>query len=278
MGEGGKMLKKLLKKTGVYNLFRGSRLFSSYERLFKPGVIQAHKKEVGLYKSILPHCHLIFDIGAFDGHKTAAFLELCDQVAAEPDPTNFDLLKKRFGNKKNRVILCPVALSDAIGKSSFFVHRQGSAFNTLNPEWKTILEADRGERWKETIRFLGNNPVAVQTTTLDEWIGQYGLPDFIKIDVEGAEKRVLMGLSQRVPCLSFECLLPEFRDDLFWILKKLVSLDGGTVFNVIDREELLFRDFVSYAELLDWAAATDLPYFEVVARANLSLKLGHPCV
>lgn len=44
----------------------------------------------------------------------------------------------------------------------------------------------------------------VPCVTLDVLIGRYGLPDYIKVDVEGSEKDVLNGLSTRVSALSFE--------------------------------------------------------------------------
>jgi hypothetical protein len=44
----------------------------------------------------------------------------------------------------------------------------------------------------------------VPCLTLDRLIAAHGRPAFIKIDVEGFEDRVLAGLSQPVPALSFE--------------------------------------------------------------------------
>ena len=46
----------------------------------------------------------------------------------------------------------------------------------------------------------------VAVTTLDALIARFGVPAFIKIDVEGAEPDVLAGLSHAVPVLSFEYL------------------------------------------------------------------------
>jgi len=46
---------------------------------------------------------------------------------------------------------------------------------------------------------------------LDNLIDVYGLPLFIKIDVEGYEVNVLRGLRRPVPFISFEVNLSEFR-------------------------------------------------------------------
>jgi hypothetical protein len=68
--------------------------------------------------------------------------------------------------------------------------------------------------------------------TLDRLIGQYGVPDFIKIDVEGYEKRVFMGLTQRVPVSR----------------SNVCSLNSATT------------------ALLEWLAGTTLYSFDVVAK------------
>jgi hypothetical protein len=48
------------------------------------------------------------------------------------------------------------------------------------------------------------DPVSVQVFTLDELIGEYGTPAFVKVDVEGYEAEVLAGLTSPVAGLSFE--------------------------------------------------------------------------
>jgi hypothetical protein len=48
--------------------------------------------------------------------------------------------------------------------------------------------------------------IDVDVTTLDALIERYGMPAFVKIDVEGAEPSVLAGLSRPVPALAFEYL------------------------------------------------------------------------
>ncbi|HXD78230.1 MAG TPA: FkbM family methyltransferase [Puia sp.] len=257
-------LKRLLRRTPLYPMLRYSRLYAA---LFGRKASAVHEKEVALYRTFLDRPRLIFDIGAYDGHKTAAFLELADQVVAcEPDPFNFRRLRLRFRRWRGRVTLYRVAVSDRVGTGRFFVHHPGSAFNTLNPKWVGVLEEDGGARWNEAIRFLPDDELKVVTTTLDELILTHGVPDFIKIDAEGSERKVFDGLNRRVPCVSWECLLPEFEADLFYILRKLMAMDPRTVFNVVHEEGLVFQEFVPHDALVRWLDGSPPFSFDVVAR------------
>src|ERR1700733_2412719 len=101
-----KTLKSFLQKKGLYYTLRYSVFFRVYQYFFKQNDIKNEKKEVAFYKSFLRSCDLIFDIGANDGHKTKAFLEISQKViSCEPDKKNFTILQERFRNKKNRVFL-----------------------------------------------------------------------------------------------------------------------------------------------------------------------------
>jgi FkbM family methyltransferase len=261
-------VKRKLQQLDIYQHLKYSGLFRLYEGLFKKEVVRQHEKEVSLYRQLLGKANLIFDIGAYDGHKTAAFLEISKTVVScEPDPHNFRTLQVRFRNKLKRVKLLPVALSSREGEETFLVHHEGSAFNTLNPEWQSILEKDKQQRWQEDIQFAPEKQVTVVTTTLDNLIKEYGMPDFIKIDVEGYEMQVFQGLSQPVPCISFEMLLPEFDKQLDHILHKLIAFDSRSTFNVIYNEELLFPAFINYEAIREWIRQRPVDCFDMVVKS-----------
>ena len=256
--------KKKLVKNGLYYKLKYSALFEIYQRLFKPAVIKQHKKEVNLYSRILGKCNLIFDIGANDGHKTAAFLELSKHVVScEPDSLNYQILKTRFRDDK-RVDVLNLAVFNAIGELTLHRNGEGSAFNTLNKQWIEILEKDNEERWNEKIVFDDQLSIDVKTTTLDDLINKFGKPDFIKIDVEGSELEVLEGLSNKVAAISFECLVPEFLEQAIRILDILRRFDDNYQFNVIYDEDLLFPNHVGYEGILNWLKTTDLFAFDLL--------------
>jgi hypothetical protein len=75
-------------------------------------------------------------------------------------------------------------------------------------------------------------------TTLDQALHEFGLPSFVKIDVEGYEAEVLSGLSKPVPCLSIE-FTGEYLENTFRAIDHVVSL-GPVEGQVSLAESLMF--------------------------------------
>src|SRR6185312_4956889 len=109
-----------------------------------------------------------------------------------------------------------LALASEKGNADYFVISNDSAYNSLSIKHVNTVVQNR--------RILNNNKLLkykVETNTLNHFIGQYGKPDYIKIDVEGYEKEVLYGLNQVIAYISFEANLPEFLTESLQIIEYL---------------------------------------------------------
>lgn len=173
------------------------------------------------YRRFVPAGGLAFDVGAHAGNRVAAFRQLGARVVAlEPQADFLHLLQRRFGADA-QVTLLPQALGRAPGQARLMASPRTPTVATLSTDFVERAGATpsfRGVRWQA-------GPV-VDVTTLDALIAAHGLPDFVKIDVEGFELEVLMGLSQPVPAVSFE-FLPAVRDIALGCVDRLEALAGA---------------------------------------------------
>ena len=259
-------LKKIFAALGLLTRFKYSRFYLWYKRATDVTVAAAYTKEYNFYASFLQKGELIFDIGANDGHKTEVFLHLADKViCCEPDATNYKILKARFGNNK-RVSIENKAVAKDETVHTMFVHEEGSAFNTLNAKFKNTLEGDRTNRWDTKVVY--EKEVEINTTTLDHLIQKYGVPGFIKIDVEGYENEVMKGLTQAIPFISIECLLPEFEAELLEIIERLEQLQHNLSFNVAIDEKLVFTGFLAKDAFLNYLNENPDLAFETIIKTE----------
>ncbi|MBZ5857157.1 FkbM family methyltransferase [Flavihumibacter profundi] len=225
--------------------------------------IKTQQEQTFQYYSQLPGISkgLVFDIGANVGDLTAVFLQMGNRVVAcEPDPENLRILTARFQGEK-KVIVRGDALSDRTGTAKLFLSpAHGRSLSTLSVKRKEMLHGLTDEEGQ--IQFDAIQ--SIHTVTLDELIKVYGLPDFIKIDVEGLELEVLRGLSKPVSLLSFEANLPAFYAETLQCLQLLFRLDSRARFNCSkDDRTLLFSSFQPYKEFVGWFEKQPDKYFEI---------------
>jgi FkbM family methyltransferase len=152
------------------------------------------------YRSFVKPEDLVFDIGAHAGDRTRAFLGLgCRVVAVEPQALLARLLKLRYA-ANSKVEIIAAALNDGEPSVNLRVNRANPSVSTASDDFIRAASAGapgwQGEIWDYETK--------VPALTLDRLIARYGCPAFTKIDVEGFEDRVLEGLSQPLPALSFE--------------------------------------------------------------------------
>ncbi|MCO6453186.1 MAG: FkbM family methyltransferase [Caldilineales bacterium] len=199
------------------------------------------------YSQFIRPGDLCFDIGAHVGNRVRAWLGLGARVAAiEPQPRLMRLLRLWYGSNPN-VILIEAAVGQMPGRLTLQLSRRNPTVATLSPEWRRRISQTGGfarVRWDDSTE--------VEVVTMDELIARHGKPAFCKIDVEGFEAEVLAGLSQPLPCLSFE-IMAATPDATAASLERLDTL-AAYKYNFSPGESLRMQwpEFVSSNMLRDW--------------------------
>jgi FkbM family methyltransferase len=149
------------------------------------------------YRRFIAKGDLCFDLGAHTGNHTKVWLRMGARVIAlEPQPLFVNLMKSKLASYPGLVII-QKAVADRPGLQLFKICSRNPSISTLSDDWMK-------EMWKYDDSLIWDETIETEVTTLDELIGNYGLPAFCKIDVEGYEERVLSELSIVLPALSFE--------------------------------------------------------------------------
>jgi len=154
-----------------------------------------------LYADFVTRGDLVLDVGAHAGNRTRAFLALgCRLVAIHPHPDFAQLVLAMFDRSTGSAVV-EAAVTEAPGRAVLSLSERTPTVTTLAETWRQARAGD-----PDFSRVAWNRRIDVETTTLDALVGRYGVPAFVKIDVEGGEPAVLAGLTQAVPALSFEYL------------------------------------------------------------------------
>ena len=172
-----------------------------------------NKKKSHDVTKLLNSGDLFFDIGAHLGDKSKQFLDKnLKAIMVEPLPQCVDQLKLKFKEKTNIEIL-QKAVGKTTGNMILEINTKMPTTSTMAKHWKSGRFSN--EKWDQKI--------TVEMTTLDHLIKIYGEPNYIKIDVEGFELDVLLGLSKKVGIISFE-FTSEFLDQSINCLNHLEKI------------------------------------------------------
>jgi FkbM family methyltransferase len=228
-------LQSLLAKAGIYERVKSSWMYDFYWSLFDRSILADRESEVNFYRQLLDgfrESDLVFDVGANQGYKADIFLRLGARVVAvEPDDASQEVLRRRFLKyrmKSKKLAIVSKAISDKNSTETMWIETPGSAKNTLSRKWAETLEAN-GQRFGQRLNF--GQTKEVQTVSIEQLISEFGMPFFVKIDVEGHELNVLRGMKRPVPYLSFEVNLPEFRSEGLQCIDALAKLSPSGTFN-----------------------------------------------
>lgn len=179
------MLKELIRRIFIFLHFDVTRNIK-YDRL-----------TLKVLDKVLQKNSNCIDIGCYKGEILQEVLKRCPQgkhMAFEPIPVFYKALRKKFSQKQ--INIHNIALSDSAGTTNF-------NFVVDAPAYSGLKKRD----------YDGKNPeieiIEVVTDTLDNVVPRDHQVDLIKIDVEGAEYKVLKG-ANRILTMSRPTIIFEF--------------------------------------------------------------------
>lgn len=204
------------------------------------------------YGGLLSQGDLVYDAGANHGRYSKIYLELGTKVLAiEPHPSCIISLEKI---QTPDFTLVRSAVSDKEGVISMMLCNQDEV-STLSTEFKDEYAKQDFLNW--------DSKIEVKTTTFDTLIESYGLPKYLKIDIEGFEHVALRALHSPVPIISFEFTHPfrHYAEECIALIDKL----GKYKYN--------YYSFENFDFLLDQAVSSD-DIIEVLGNLDDAILVG----
>ncbi len=176
--------------------------------------------------------NLIFDVGAHMGEDTAFYLKKGFRVIGiEADPVLAEQLRCRFKTDidHSNLVIVESAIAPEAGTVRFYANDAHSFWGTTDPQW-----ALRNQKLGAPSR-----TIEVRAERFQDILRRYGIPYYLKIDIEGADRLCLQALKDfdaRPAYLSIES------DKVSWAALKeefqLLESLGYRSFQIINQAKM----------------------------------------
>ena len=194
----------------------------------------SEKEQSRFYKQFITKNDLVYDVGCNIGSRTKIFLNLGAKVVGfEPQVDLCNFLDAHLKRNKNFTLE-----KTALGSTSDIKEIKISdahVLSSMSDRW--IHATQQSGRFKN---YKWDKTEKVPVTTLDEKIKVYGIPKYIKIDVEGYELEVLKGLSVPAQNISIEFTAEDIENSYNCI--DYISTIGDFFFNYSIGEDLILNE------------------------------------
>lgn len=164
-------------------IIQGHKMFLDAKDSLNLSIYESYEEyETEFVKKEVKKGDVVLDIGANIGYYTLIFAKLVGEsgkvFAFEPDPTNFNLLRRNVRNNGyNNVVLINKAVSEKSEKLKLFLSEDNLADHR-------IYDSQDGRKFIE-----------IGSVRLDDYFKDYsGEINFIKMDIEGAEYGAVQGM------------------------------------------------------------------------------------
>lgn len=136
----------------------------------------------------------VYDLGGYKGSITLFFAKAVGKegivVTFEPNPENYEIIMERLKlNNLENVKVHQIAIGNKKDRATFAFHPSAPYRGSMK---KSII--------KKLLKKKGAKFISVDVDSLDNQIATQNLagPDLIKIDVEGSEMDVLLGMEETI--------------------------------------------------------------------------------
>ena len=127
---------------------------------------------------------LIYDVGVCNGDDSAYYLTKAEKViGVEASPVACEMLRERFAGQiaSGRYVLVNAGVAAEQGDLDFWISDQ--------PEWSSFDRRIAGRRG------TGHRSVKVPTRMFSSILDEFGVPDFLKVDIEGHDHLCILSLT-----------------------------------------------------------------------------------
>jgi FkbM family methyltransferase len=174
---------------------------------------------------------LFFDIGANVGlwalHNYTSQTKI---ISVEASPNTSQQLQINCQGKN--IICLNYAVTSSNQSVIDFFECAVNTISTLDEKWLN----DPSSRFYRQYPY---KKIEVQTITIDRLISDYGIPDILKVDVEGAENIVLKSLTQPIKTVCFEWA-SEWNEKTIDAINHLANL-GYQQFHIQTEDKYTYR-------------------------------------